>query len=125
MATHAHESDDRCLNAVLIEPQLAHFRRLCGVEGVPLTTSFEGWHRHAVLAPNRVFLFPRDRSRVAGLRREAVVLQALDVRGVPAARLLGQWDDRGVSPYPFLEVTRLPGQTWSRREAAATLDQVE
>lgn len=125
MGIYAHQGDDHCLNAVLIEPQLERFRRLCGLEGVPLTTSFEGWHRHAVLAPDRVFLFPRDRSRVAGLRREAAVLQALDGRGVPAARLLGRWDDRGVSPYPFLAVSRLPGQTWLRREAAATLEQLE
>src|SRR5919206_4061741 len=117
--------DDRCLRAVLIEPQLAHFRQLCGLEGVPLTTSFEGWHRHAVLAPDRVFLFARDRSRVPGLRHEATVLQALDGRGVPAARLLGQWDDRAVSPYPFLAVSRLPGQTWSQREGGVALEQVE
>ena len=30
-----------------------------------------------------------------------------------------------MSPYPFLAVTRLPGQTWSQCEAAATLAQVE
>ena len=123
--TDAPTGDDRCLRAVLIEPQLARFRRLCGLEGVPLTTSFEGWHRHAVLAPDRVFLFPRDRSRVAGLRREAAVLRALDGRGVPAPRLLGAWDEREVSPYPFLAVSRLPGRTWAQREAATTLAQLE
>ena len=119
------DGDDRCIHAVLIEPQLARFRHLCGLEGVPLATSFEGWHRHAVLAPDRVFLFPRDRSRVPVLRHEVTLLQALDGRGVPAARLLGRWDDREVSPYPFVAVSRLPGQTWSQREAAATLGQVE
>jgi aminoglycoside phosphotransferase (APT) family kinase protein len=62
---------------------------------------------------------------VAGLRHEATVLQALDGRGVPAPRLLGRWDDREVSPYPFLAVSRLPGQPWSRLEAAATLGQLE
>ena len=123
--TDAGRGDSRYLHAVLIEPQLERFRRLCGLEDVPLDTSFEGWHRHAILAPDRVFLFPRDRSRVSGLRHESVVLQALDGRGVPAPRLLGQWEDRDVSPYPFLAVSRLPGQTWSQREAAASLDQLE
>jgi aminoglycoside phosphotransferase (APT) family kinase protein len=124
-AHEGHEGDDRCLHAVLIEPQLARCRRLCGLEGVRLTTSFEGWHRHAVLASDRVLLFPRDRSRVAGLRREAAVLEALAGRDVPAPRLLGRWDDREVSPYPFLAVSRLPGQTWLRREAGATLIELE
>ena len=117
-------SDPYALHAVLIEPQLARFRALCGLEGVPLTTSFEGWHRHAILAPDRVFLFPRDRSRLPGLRRDAAVLAALEGRGVPAPRLLGRWDDRGVSPYPFIAVSRLPGRTWSQLEGAAGLEAV-
>jgi aminoglycoside phosphotransferase (APT) family kinase protein len=124
MTSEGNGEDDR-IHAILIEPQLARFRRLCGLDGVPLTTSFEGWHRHAVLAPDRVCLFPRDRSRVPGLRHEAIALEALDGRGVPAPRLVGRWDDREVSPYPFLAVTRLPGQTWSHLEATATLAQVE
>jgi aminoglycoside phosphotransferase (APT) family kinase protein len=117
-------SDPHCLNAVLIEPQLARFRALCGLEGVPLGTSFEGWHRHAILAPDRVFLFPRDRTHVPGLRRDVAALTALDGRGVPAPRLLGRWDDRAVSAYPFIAVSRLPGRTWSQLEATATLDDV-
>jgi aminoglycoside phosphotransferase (APT) family kinase protein len=117
-------SDPDALHAVLIEPQLARFRALCGLEGVPLTTSFEGWHRHAILSSDRVFLFPRDRSRVPGLRRDVAVLTALEGRGVPAPRLLGRWDDRGVSPYPFIAVSRLPGRTWSRLEATADLEAV-
>jgi len=115
--------EDR-LHAVLIEPQLARFRELCDLESVPLAVSFEGWHRHAILSPDRVFLIPRDRSRVAGLLYEAAVLEALAGRGVPAPRLLGQWRDRNISPYPFTAVSRLPGQTWSTWEDSATLDQV-
>jgi aminoglycoside phosphotransferase (APT) family kinase protein len=118
------DDDPHCLHAVLIEPQLERFRERCGLDGVALTTSFEGWHRHAILAPDRVFLFPRHRSYVPGLRREAAVLVALEGRGVPAARLLGRWVDGEVSPYPFIAVSRLPGRTWSRLEAAATLEQV-
>jgi aminoglycoside phosphotransferase (APT) family kinase protein len=113
-----------CIHAVLIEPQLERFRRLCGLEDVALATSFEGWHRHAILAPDRVFLFPRHQSNVRGLRREVAVLTVLEGRGVPAARLLGHWHDREVSPYPFIAVSRLPGRTWSQLEASATLDQL-
>ncbi len=113
-----------CIHAVLIEPQLERFRELCGLGEAQLTVSFEGWHRHAILSSDRVFLFPRDRSKVAGLLREAVVLKALDGRGVPAPRPLGMWRDRGVSPYPFTAVSRLPGQTWSGLEADATLEQL-
>ena len=43
---------------------------------------------------------------------------------MPAPRLLGQWRDPRVSPYPFIAVSRLPGRTWSRLEADATLDQL-
>src|SRR5687768_2821847 len=113
-----------CIHAVLIEPQLQRFREVCGLDGVTLTTNFQGWHRHAVLAPDRVFLFPRDLSRVPGLRREVAVLEALHGRGVPAARLLGQWHDREISPYPFIAVSRLPGRTWSELEATASLEQL-
>src|SRR5262245_27467248 len=118
------DDDSYCLHAVLIEPQLERFRQRCALDGVALTTSFEGWHRHAILAPDRVFLFPRHRSYVPGLRREAAVLVALEGRGVPAARLLGRWEDGEISPYPFIAVSRLPGRTWSRLEATAAREQV-
>jgi len=113
--------DNDRLHAVLIEPQVEHFRQLCGVGEAPLTVSFEGYHRHAILSEDRVFLFARDQSRVAGLHREAAVLAALAGRGVPAPLLCGQWQDTFVSPYPFLAVSRLPGRTWSSLEARATL----
>ncbi|HKF19136.1 MAG TPA: phosphotransferase [Candidatus Dormibacteraeota bacterium] len=116
-------AEDR-LHAVLIEPQLARFRELCGVGGVALTASFDGWHRHAIMAPDRVYLFPRHGSDVPALLREATVLEALAGRGVPAPRLLGRWRDRAVSPYPFIAVSRCRGQTWHQLETAATLDAV-
>lgn len=112
------------IHAILIEPQLERFRELCGLGDAPLSVTFEGWHRHAILSSDRVFLFPRDRLRVPGLLREAAVLEALQGRGVPAPRLLGRWRDEGVSPYPFSAVSRLPGRTWSGLEADATLDQL-
>src|SRR5690242_17523489 len=97
--------EDECIRAILIEPQLDCFRELCGLRNIPLTATFEGWHRHAIVSPDRVFLFPRDRSRVAGLLREATVLEALAGRGVPAPRLLGRWHDPAISPYPFIAVS--------------------
>jgi aminoglycoside phosphotransferase (APT) family kinase protein len=115
--------EDDCIHAVLIEPQLERFRELCGLDDMPLTATFEGWHRHAILSPDRVFLFPRDGSRFPGLLHEAAVLEALDGRGVPAPRLLGQWRDPRVSPYPFIAVSRRPGRTWSGLETDATLEQ--
>lgn len=116
--------DDDRLHAVLIEPQLERFCNLCGLDDVPLTVTFEGWHRHAILSPDRVFLFPRDRSRVMGLLRDYAVLTALDGRGVPAPRPLGQWRDQAVSPYPFIAVSRLAGRTWSTFESLATMHQL-
>ena len=116
--------DNDRIHAILIEPQEECFRRLCGVGTAPLTVSFEGYHRHAILAEDRVFFFPRDASRVAGLRREAVILQALAGRGVPAPLLQGHWHDSSVSPYPFIAVSRLPGHTWGSQEATGTLAQV-
>src|SRR5438105_12875264 len=114
---------DNRIHAVLIEPQLERFRGLCGLDDVPLTVTFEGWHRHAILSPDRVFLFPRDRSRVMGLLREYAVLTALAGRGVPAPRPLGQWREQAVSPYPFIAVSRLAGRTWSSFESHATMHQ--
>lgn len=116
--------EDECIHAILIEPQFERFRACCQVSDAPLTVTFEGWSRHAILSPDRVFLFPRDRSRVPGLLREVAILEALDGRGTPAPRLLGRWRDPAVSPYPFIAVSRLPGQTWSGLEANATLDQL-
>ncbi len=108
---------------MLIEPQLERFRTLHDLHGVPLTVTFEGWHRHAILTPERVFLFPRDRSRVPGLRRDAAALAGPRRAGRPRPRLLGQWEDRAVSPYPYMAVSRLPGRTWSHLERGATLEE--
>ena len=110
------EAEDERLHAVLIEPQLERFRSLHELHGVPLTVTFEGWHRHAILTPERVFLFPRDRSRVPGLRRDASTLRALEGRGVSAPHLLGQWTDREspLTPtWPSPASPGAPGRTWS------------
>lgn len=116
-------SDDR-LYAVLIEPQLARFREVCGLEQEPLTADFTGFHRHAILSRDRVFLFPRHRTHVRRLLAEQAVLEALAELDVPAPRVDGVWRDGTISPYPFMSLSRLPGATWSKHEASATLDDV-
>lgn len=106
-------TDDR-LHAVLTEPQLARFRDVCGVPDEPLQADFSGWHRHAIISRDRVFLFPRHRQWVRGLLLEKAALQAIDGHGVPAPRVLGCWRDDAISPYPFLALSRLPGASWGR-----------
>lgn len=78
----------------------------------PLQANFSGWHRHAIIAPGRVFLFPRHRQWVRGLLIEKAVLQAIDSHSTPAPRILGSWHDDAISPYPFLCTTRLYGNSW-------------
>jgi hypothetical protein len=112
------------IHAILIEPQLARFRQVCGLEGEHLDVNFNGWHRHAILSQDRVFLFPRHRQWQAALLREAALLDAMDGRCPMAPRLLGQWHDPAISPYPFIAVSRLPGQAWRTLEQEATLEQV-
>jgi len=90
--------DDACIHAILIPPQLERFRNLCGLTDSRLATSFDGYHRHAIMSADRVFLFPRSQTRVSGLVHEAGVLQALEGRNLPAPRLLGHWRDDGISP---------------------------
>lgn len=116
--------DDR-LSAVLVEPQLARFRELCDVPDEPLQVDFSGWHRHAILTRDKVFLFPRHRQWVRGLLLEKAVLQAIEGHRTPAARVLGSWQDDAISPYPFLCLTRLRGRSWGAlcppRDAPAAL----
>jgi aminoglycoside phosphotransferase (APT) family kinase protein len=114
--------DDR-LHAILIEPQLARFRDVCDLNGTELEANFNGWHRHAILSPDRVFLFPRHRQWVRLILREAAILEAIAGRVAVAPRLLGQWRDDAISPYPFTAVSRLPGNRWVSIESEATLDQ--
>jgi len=114
-------TDDR-LAAVLVEPQLTRFRHVFGLDGVELAVTFEGWHRYAIISPDRVFLIPRSHVWVDGMSREAQLLGSLT--GVLAPRLIGQWHDPDISPYRVTVLARLPGETWSHHEQDATLDQL-
>ncbi|MEM9651529.1 MAG: aminoglycoside phosphotransferase family protein [Actinomycetota bacterium] len=95
------------VRAVLTPPQEQAFREVCGVVG-PVDTHFHGWSKRVILTTDRVFLFPRDHTRVPNLDREGAALEALGGVG-PAPRLIAYRQDDRISPYPFLEVQRVPG----------------
>ena len=108
------------LRALLIPPQEARLRSRFGVDGVPLQLITSGWHRLVVAAPDCVFVFPRHQGEVPMLEREADVLSVLDLDFAP--RLLGLHRDDSISPYPFLELTRVPGRSYDAVEATLSFD---
>src|SRR5688572_11831744 len=103
--------DETAVLAVLVPPQLARFRQLCQVDGT-IEPRFDGHTKHVLLTENRAFLFPRNHTLVKLLEREGDVYEAVDHPLVP--RLLGRWDERPISAYPFLAVTRLAGRAPGR-----------
>lgn len=101
---------DVCLQAVLIPPQEERLRARFDLVGAELRADVTGWHKYAILAGERVFLFPRHAEWVEGLERELAAYAVLDeVVGVPAPRLLGRHEDPAVWPHPFGCVSRLSG----------------
>ncbi len=101
---------DVCLQAVLIPPQEERLRAWFGLEDAPLRADVTGWHKYAIVAGERLFLFPRHAEWVEGLERELAAYALLGkVTGVPAPRLLGRYHDPAIWPYPFGCVSRLPG----------------
>lgn len=95
------------VRAILTRRQEDAFRDLCDVEG-EVETHFHGWSKRVILSADRVFLFPRDHTKVENLEREAAALDALDACAyVP--RLIARRQDERISPYPFLELTRVAG----------------
>jgi len=110
------------LRALLIPPQEVSLRSRFGLESAPLQLITSGWHRLVVAAPDRVFVFPRHQVEVPMLEREANVLSALDLDFAPC--LLGLHRDDRVSPYPFLELTRIPGRSYDAVEASLSFGEV-
>ena len=104
-------NNETAVLAVLVPPQLARFRQLCHVDG-PIEPRFDGHTKHVLLADDRAFLFPRNHTLVKLLERECDVYETVSHPLVP--RILGRWDERPISPYPFFAVTRLAGHTPGR-----------
>ena len=97
--------------AVLIPPQLGRFQKLVGVDDAPLEVDFTGWNKYVILDHERAFLFPRRAINVEWLERELAAYRALEPTGLAVVpRLIGEWRDDAVYPFPFAAVSRLSGQ---------------
>lgn len=120
------------LHAVLTPPRLARFRQATGVGSASLEADVGGWEKLALLAPDRVFLFPRPESGAGVVEREAQALDALGPLCLPdVPRLLGRWEDPDIFPFPFIAVSRLLGVNFARvgrelslEETAALMDRL-
>lgn len=111
------------LDAVLTAPQQERFRELCDLGDAHLDVDVTGWSKHAIITADRVFLFPRHSDAVWTIEREADALEALaPLDGVP--KLVARLRDGLVSPYPFMEVTRLPGSNYADVEESLDLEDV-
>ncbi|MEM7092400.1 MAG: aminoglycoside phosphotransferase family protein [Actinomycetota bacterium] len=80
---------------------------MCDVRGA-VETHCHGWSKRVILTDRRAFLFPRDHTHVAHIEREAAALTLLRACG-HAPRLINRHEHDGISPYPFLEIERVPG----------------
>jgi aminoglycoside phosphotransferase (APT) family kinase protein len=96
---------------VLIPPRLARFRELTQLGSADLVADFTGWNKYVLVAGDRVFLFPREPASVQWFEHELRVYRALEATGLTVVpRVRREWRDQAVYPFPFAEVTRLPGQ---------------
>lgn len=98
---------DVTVRAILTPWQEGAFREVCSVVGA-VETHFHGWSKRVILTTDRVFLFPRDHTKVQNLDREAAALEALDACAHVPKLIARRQDDR-ISPYPFLELARVAG----------------
>jgi hypothetical protein len=109
--------------AVLIPPRLIRFRELVQIGDEQLDVDFTGWNKFVLLAAERVYLFPREASNVEWFERELAAYRALARIGLPVVpRVLGEWRDETIYPYPFAAVSRLPGT--HPADASDLLDQL-
>ena len=114
------------LDVVLTPPQRNRLRHHLGVSdltGIELTG--EGWHRFAILAPDRVLLLPRSPRWVPGLEREATALGLLESYAIAAPRLLDRIVDDEFWPYPVTVVSRYQARSWAAYEADAGLPDLQ
>jgi aminoglycoside phosphotransferase (APT) family kinase protein len=98
------------LCAVLIPPRLIRFRELVEIGDEQLDIDVTGWNKFVLLGADRAYLFPREAAGVEWFERELAVYRALEPIGLTVVpRLLGEWRDEAVYPYPFAAVSRLSG----------------
>jgi aminoglycoside phosphotransferase (APT) family kinase protein len=96
--------------ANLIPPRLTRFRELVQIDTEQLDVDVTGWNKFVLLAADRAYLFPRDSNGVEWFERELAAYRALEPIKLPVVpKLLEQWRDDTVYPYPFAAVSRLPG----------------
>src|ERR1700722_8965486 len=109
--------------AVLIPPRLIRFRELVQLGDEQLDVDFTGWNKFVLLSAERAFLFPREAPDVEWFERELSTYRALEPVGLQVVpRLLGEWRDETIYPYPFAAVSRLPGT--HPADASDLLDQL-
>ncbi len=109
--------------AVLIPPALARFRTLVKLGDAPLFVDFTGFNKYVLLTDDRVFLFPRQANNVEWFQRELATYRALEAAGLAIVpRLIGEWHDDAIYPFPFAAVTRLHGGRPT--DASDVLDQL-
>src|SRR4051794_4296820 len=97
------------IGAVLIPPCAVRFRTLAHLGDEPLEVNVTGWNKFAILAADRVFLFPRAVENVEWFERELAVCDVLASSVAVAPRVLARWHEEAVYPLPFAAVTRMPG----------------
>ena len=119
--------------AVLIPPRLISFRELVQIgDDEQLDVDFTGWNKFVLLAAERAYLFPRKANNVEWFERELAAYRALEPIGLTVVpRLLGEWRDETIYPYPFAAASRLPGLTrptpvicWTSLAAPLPNDQI-
>ncbi len=97
------------IGAVLIPPRAARFRTLAGLGDEVLEVNVTGWNKFAILAADRVFLFPRAADNVEWFERELAVYDFLPPSVTVAPRVVARWHEEAVYPLPFAAVSRMPG----------------
>ncbi len=96
--------------AVLIPPRLIRFRAIAELGDEPLEVDFTGWNKLVLLSTACAYLFPREAPDVEWFERELLTCRALEAKGLTVVpRVLAEWRDETIYPYPFAAVSRLPG----------------
>jgi aminoglycoside phosphotransferase (APT) family kinase protein len=107
---------DELVHAVLPPPDLWKFRDITGVGDSELDVSFDGGSKLAILAEDRVFLFPR-RGHDEAMLHGALACECLAGLGLDCVpRMLGRWPEGVLAAGPFVAYERRSGTSWSELE---------